>query len=144
MHSKFRFEDARRGRSILNDTVDLHVQATDHHRNIAGIGIRQHSVNVTGIWRRNPATFAEIRSVQIPATNLAGIRPSDRIWPERPYSSHLARHAGFRPSGRIWPESQIPAKLPESSHFRRNPAIPNSDSEFRPLSRILVILAGIR
>jgi len=42
-------EDARRGRSILNDTIDLHVQAADHHRNIAGIGIRQHPVNVAEI-----------------------------------------------------------------------------------------------
>jgi hypothetical protein len=65
-------EDARHSRSILNDTVDLQVQAADHHRNIAGIGIRQHPVNVARIQRWNPATFAGIRSVQIPATNLAG------------------------------------------------------------------------
>jgi hypothetical protein len=42
-------EDARHSRSILNGTVDLHVQAADHHRNIAGIGIRQHPVNVAEI-----------------------------------------------------------------------------------------------
>jgi hypothetical protein len=44
-------EDARRGRSILNGTVDLHIQAADHHRNIADIRIRQHPINVARIWR---------------------------------------------------------------------------------------------
>jgi hypothetical protein len=61
MLSKFRklfSEDARRSRFILNGTVNLHVQAADHHRNIAGIGIRHHPVN------------------QIPATNLTEIWPS--------------------------------------------------------------------
>jgi hypothetical protein len=47
-------EDARRDRYILNDTIDLHVQAADHHRNIAGIGIRQHPINVAGIWPPSP------------------------------------------------------------------------------------------
>jgi hypothetical protein len=47
-------EDARRSRSILNGTVDLQVQAADHHQNIAGIGIRQHPVNVAGIWPESP------------------------------------------------------------------------------------------
>jgi hypothetical protein len=49
--------------------MDLHVQAADHDRNIAGIGIRQHPVNVARIWRRNPA-------------RPAGFQPSDQIWPE--------------------------------------------------------------
>jgi hypothetical protein len=56
-------KDARRSRSILKGIVDLHVQAADHHRNIAGIRI-QHPVNVAGIWRRNPATFAGIQSAR--------------------------------------------------------------------------------
>jgi hypothetical protein len=30
-------EDDRRSRSILNGTLDRHVQAADHHQNIAGI-----------------------------------------------------------------------------------------------------------
>jgi hypothetical protein len=102
MLSKFQksfFEDTKRGRSILKDAVDLQVQVADHHPNIAGIGIRQHPVNVAGIWRQNPATFAGIRSIQIPATNLAG------IWSDRPESGHLA---GNWPSDRIWPERPDP------------------------------------
>jgi hypothetical protein len=43
---------------LLNDTADLHVQTVDHHRNLAGAGIR-----------RRPVTVAKIWSAQIPATN---------------------------------------------------------------------------
>jgi hypothetical protein len=59
-------EDARRSQSILNGTVDLHVQTADHHRNIAGIGIQ------------HPLMSPESGD---------GIRPSGqtgRLWPERP------------------------------------------------------------
>jgi hypothetical protein len=92
-------EDARRSRSILNGTVDLHVQAADHHRNIAGIGIRQHPVNVAGIRPPSPESCqpdSGDQSDRNPA-RPAGFRPSNRIWPEK---------AGFRPAlaGRIWPD----------------------------------------
>jgi hypothetical protein len=114
--------DAKRSRSILNGTVDLHVQAADHHRNIAGIGIqhplmspesddgiRPHSPESgqpdSGDQSdRNPAIWPDL-------ARPAGFRPSDRIWPERPESGHragsgqragsrsdLAREAGSRPA----------------------------------------------
>jgi hypothetical protein len=84
MLSKFQkiksfFEDARRSRFILNGTVDLHVQAADHYRNIAGIRIRQHSVNVAGIW---------------PPSSESGQPDSGDQFDRNP-----ARPAGFRPSG---------------------------------------------
>jgi len=56
-------EDARRIRLLLNVTVDFHVKAVGHHRNLADTEIRQPQVNVVGI-----------RSVQIPATNLIVFR----------------------------------------------------------------------
>jgi hypothetical protein len=102
-------EDARRSRSILNGTVDLHVQAADHHRNIASIGIWQHPVNVAGIWRRNPATFAWIRSTRF-------------RWPIWPESGHLT---GFRPSGRIpagpGQRGRIPAGPGQRGRFQAGP-----------------------
>jgi hypothetical protein len=110
-------EDARCGRSILNNTVDLHAQAADYHRNIAGIGIRQHLVNVAGIWLDRPDSDHLIGFGQ--KGQIPGKEPdSGRIWPERP---DPGRQAGIR-------LSQIPTKL----------------SGFWPLSRILAILAGIR
>jgi hypothetical protein len=89
-------EDTRRSRSILNGTVDLHVQAADHHRNIAGIRIQHPLMSPEfgdGIRPpspksgqpdsgdqsdRNPATFAGIRLSQIP-TKLSGFRPLSQI-----------------------------------------------------------------
>jgi hypothetical protein len=44
--------------AILNDTVDLYVQAVDHHRKLAGVGIRQRQVTVV----RFLATFVEFQS----------------------------------------------------------------------------------
>jgi hypothetical protein len=112
MLSKFRkksfSEDARRSRSILNGTVNLHVQATDHHRNIAGIGIRQHLVNVAGIWRRNPVS-------QIPATNLTG-----RIWPD-PSSLSGSGHFRRNPVIPDFDETvRISAFISNSGYISRN------------------------
>jgi hypothetical protein len=86
-------------------------------------------VNVAGIWRRNPATFAGIRSAQIPATNLAREPVSGRIWPERlnPGRPWLERPV----PGRLWPERPDPASLPGSWLDGRNPAIPDSDETVR-------------
>jgi hypothetical protein len=90
-------EDARRSRSILNGTVDLHVQAADHHRNIVGIGI-QHPVNVAEIW-----------------PDLG------QSWPERPDPRPaLAREAGSQPAGRTdLARSGQPARIRRNC---RNPA----------------------
>lgn len=54
-------EDVRHDRSLLNDIVDLHAQAADHHRNLADIEILQHPVNVAGIWS-NSGQLAKIWS----------------------------------------------------------------------------------
>lgn len=91
---KLFFEDTRRIQPILNDIVDLHVQAVDHHRNHASIKIRQHPVNVVGNRRRNPTIFLGIWSAQIMATKLVVFRP---------FGWNLTKTNGFRPVGRIWP-----------------------------------------
>jgi hypothetical protein len=136
-HKSF-FENARRIQPLLNDTVDFHVQTNNHHQNLAYAEIYQHPVNVVGI-----------RSAQILATKLVVFRPSSRIWPEHPgQNERLAKQ--------IWPEylgqkGRIPAdwlnsssfgrilasrlesgrSVPDSGHFFRNPATPDSDETVR-------------
>jgi hypothetical protein len=128
-------KDAIRIRPLLNNTIDIHVKAVDHHRNIADTKIWQPQVNVAGI-----------RSAQIPATKLIVFRPPGR---------NLARTARFRPAARIWPEypsqngrpagsgQKIPASMPESDRsgpdsdsFGRNPANSDSDETIRILAFI--------
>jgi hypothetical protein len=121
-------KDARCGRSILNDAVDLHIQAADHHRNLAGIGIRQQPVNIAEIRPPSPES-GQPRFWRPIWPDLA--RPWPESWPA------LAREAG---SGQIRPAGRNPATFAGI----RPSQISTKLSGIRPISRILAVLAEIR
>jgi hypothetical protein len=73
------FKVTRRIQPLLNDTVDFYFQIVEHHRNLVDTAIRQHPVNVAGIWL-----------AQIPATKMVVFRPFGR---------NLAKTAGSRLAG---------------------------------------------
>jgi len=63
--------------ALLNDTVDLHVQAVDHHHNLAGAGIRQRPVTI--IEFRSPSPESGQPRFRRPEWSDSGLLAG--IWP---------------------------------------------------------------
>jgi hypothetical protein len=99
MHSKFRKWFTLKTDAfdpILNDAVDLHVQAVHHHWNLAGVEIWKRSVIVAGFWPPSPKSGqprfgqpewldSDFRTFGQDLAKMAWIRP---FWPELVSSSY--------------------------------------------------------